>query len=166
MSPVPSPMPLGRSLARILFSPPSLLVGFVVLLIGTCPGARGEGTGTLIPDGLATFVSGQNALANLDLSAPAVIAPTPARLPVRPTIRESSRLDRLKPTAVRSAAPQERPGAEPDSFKHSRAALPLLVEPLLAEGKAAQASGLRPMTGPPVGIRPKLPTPKLPAPRM
>lgn len=166
MSPVPSPMPLGRSFARILFSPPSLLLGFVVLLIGTCPGARGEGAGSLIPDGLATFASGQNTLANLDLTASAVAAATPARVPVRPTLRESSRLDRLKPAAVRPAAPQERSGAEADSFKHSRAALPLLVDPLLADGKAAEASGLRPMTGPPVGIRPKLPTPKLPTPRM
>lgn len=156
MSPVPSPMPLRISFARILFSPPSLLLGFVALLIVTCPGARGEGAATLIPDGLATFTSGANTLAQLDLSAPAVAAPTP----VRPTIREPSRLDRLKPAAARSAAPRERTEAATDSFTHSRAALPLLVDPLLADARQAQATGLRPMTGPPVGIRPKLPTPR------
>jgi hypothetical protein len=166
MSPVPEQIPRRISFARVLCSPPSLLLGFVVLLIVTCPGARGEGVVTLIPDGLATFVSGANTLEDLDVSASAVAATTPARLPVRPMIRESSRLDRLKPKAARSAAPRERSEAATDSFTHSRAALPLLVDPLLAEGKPAQASGLRPMTGPPVGIRPKLPTPKLPAPRM
>lgn len=160
MSPVPSPIPLRIAFARMLFSPPSLLLGFVVLLIATCPGARGEGVATLIPDGLATFVSGADTLETLDLAIPAVAATAPVRLPPRPTIRESSRLDRLKPAAVRSAAPRERTEAATDSFTHSRAALPLLVDPLLADARQDQATGLRPMTGPPVGIRPKLPTPR------
>ncbi len=41
MSPIPSPVPFRRTALRTLFSPMGLFVGFVVLLISTCPGARG-----------------------------------------------------------------------------------------------------------------------------
>ena len=41
MSPIPAPAPLRRAILRVVFSPAGLLCGFVLLLIATCPGARG-----------------------------------------------------------------------------------------------------------------------------
>lgn len=154
MSPIPSPAPLRRRLARVLFSPASLLFGFVVLIIVTCPGARGDGgLGLLaVSDGLRTSAAVD--FTNLDLPV------TPARPAV---MARSTRFDRTPTSTARSATPVERGAAAPvagsaDAFRHSRAALPLLVDPLLDATPQSPSAAIQPMTGPAVGIRPKLPT--------
>lgn len=150
MSPIPSPVPLRRRLARILFSPAGLLCGFVVLLIVACPGARGDGSLGLIPAGHKTFTASADAL-RLDLPKPVV----PAARPTDRPIGRSTRFDRVPPSAARSATPSERAAgpAASEAFRHSRSTLPLLVDPLLADAPRISAS-VRPMTGPPVGIAP------------
>lgn len=157
MSPIPSPTPLRRTIARLLFSPAALLLGFVVLLITTCPGARGEGAiGLLIAnDGMLTSASSD--FAKLDMAI------TPVRVPASVSAR-STRFDRAPASSARSATPAERSaatravGGESDALRHSRSTVPLLVDPLLDDVSSAPAARITPMTGPAVGIRPKLPT--------
>lgn len=154
MSPIPSPAPLRRTVARILFSPAALLFGFVVLLITTCPGARGESSfGPLM--GTEAF------------RAPAVAELPNINVPVVPVARpsavigRSTRFDRVPSSSARSATLTERNAAAPaaadsEAFRHSRLAMPLLV----ADPARAPAANINPMTGPAVGIRPKLPAAK------
>lgn len=158
MSPIPSPTPLRRTLARLLFSPAGLLFGFVVLLITTCPGARGEGSlGMLAENNGGLFSSSAIELAKYDS-----IRVNPTHQPSA-AIGRSTRLDRVPTSSARSATPMERGAAAPapvdaEAFRHSRSTLPLLVDPMLDETARASSAGIRPMTGPAVGIRPKLPT--------
>lgn len=155
MSPLPSPTPVRSAILRMVFSPTGLLLGFVVLLIVTCPGARGEESlGLLVTnDGLRSSAVD---LSNFDVPVP----------PSRPTpvIGRSSRYDRVPVSSARSATPLERglrdrePRAvDAESFRHSRAALPLLVDPLTGDAARAPSAKLNPMTGPAVGIRPQTP---------
>lgn len=155
MSPLPSPTPVRSAILRVIFSPMTLLLGFVVFVIATCPGARGEESlGLLMKnDGLRS--------STLDLSSFDVpVAPN------RPTavIGQSTRLDRAPVSSARSATPMERglrhrdpDSVDAESFRHSRAALPLLVDPLTAGAARAPSAKINPMTGPAVGIRPKTP---------
>ena len=156
MSPIPNPPPLGRSVARFVFSPAGLLFGFVALLIVTCPGARGDSSLGLITDGAAAFSGGGSELDGLRLSVPPQAARALPRPVARPTGGDSSRLQLLKPRALRTAAPGERSGGD-DLLTQSLSATPLLVDPLLKDPPKSAAAGIRPMTGPTVGIRPKLP---------
>jgi hypothetical protein len=154
MSPLPSPTPLRRTVLRMLFSPGSLLFGFVVLIITMCPGARGEESFGLLA-------------LNAGLSSPAAVDITTLDVPVAPArsapvIGRSTRFDRVPSSTARSATPAERSSAAPavrdtESFRHSRSALPLLTDPLLNDSASARIS---PMTGPAVGVRPKLPISK------
>lgn len=148
MSPIPSPTPLRRRLARLLFSPVGLLCGFVVLLIATCPGARGD-------DGLGLLSADLTAFAGVaDVSVQPVAAP--AKAMVSKPFARSTRFDRTTPSSARSATPAERAAAK-DALPHTRKAVPLLVDPLLTDSPQASAGDLRPMTGPPVGIRSRFP---------
>ena len=149
MSPIPSPTPLRRRLARVLFSPAGLLFGFVVLLIVTCPGARGEGSLGLLSEGASGLSTGSS-LMSLDLVVPATKPAAPR------SIGRSTRFDRTAPSSIRSATPAERPADSADTFRHIRSATPLLVDPLLADAPQVSAT-IRPMTGPPVGIRSRYP---------
>lgn len=146
MSPIPSPTPLRRAVARILFSPAGLLFGFVVLLIATCPNARGDSSfGALLALGGG---SSSTDLARLDV-------------PVAPATATSARAAKPFRSSWRSPTPAERGERYPTSSEASEgplAAVPLLTDPLL-EGKATPPTAhISPMTGPTVGIRPKLPT--------
>lgn len=149
MSPVPSPVPLRRTLSRVLFSPTGLLFAFVVLLITTCPGARGE---MGFDDLLAVEVGASSA----DITALDVpVAPTPAPR----VIGRSTRFDRPKASSLRSPTGVERgeraaAGAEP--FRDVRSPLPLLKDPIFDDAASNPLSGIRPMTGPAVGIEPRL----------
>ncbi|MFM9059495.1 MAG: hypothetical protein ACKOSQ_10290 [Planctomycetaceae bacterium] len=157
MSPLPSPTPVRNVIVRLVFSPIGLLCGFVVLLITTCPSARGEDSfgsfGT--HDGLRSSV--------VDLSR-IEVAP-PAARPV-PAIGRSTRFDRAPASLARSATPMERQlrdrGAAPvDATAVAGAAAPVspLVNPLTNDASSAPAVSLTPMTGPAVGIRPQVPRP-------
>lgn len=154
MSPIPSPTPIRRTVLRILFSPAGLLFGFVVLLIATCPGARGgDAMDLLVAKGsLPSF--NDPALSRLDS-----LAAHPA-----PALGRSSRLDRVPVSGARSATPAERQArssgmGESQPLRHSRATLPLLFDPLPGEESAPMSSSaLRPMTGPAVGVPRQLPT--------
>lgn len=152
MSPIPSPAPLRRAFLRALFSPGSLLFGFVVLIIITCPGARGEGVMGLLTENEGLF--GPDYL-TLDMP---VAEAEPA-----PVISPAAKFGRMPSSTARSATPVERGGSPAagagPSFRHSRAALPLLVDPLLDDAPRAPSVRISPMTGPTVGIRPKLPAP-------
>lgn len=152
MSPLPSPVPLRRAILRMLFSPASLLLGFVVFIITTCPGARGEDAmSLLVANGGLVPQVGSN-VATIDV---AVIPTRPAVLPVR-----STRFDRVPASSARSSTPAERvrltPASTGEIFTNSRSTLPLLTDPLLDD--ASPSASLRPMTGPAVGIRSPLPS--------
>lgn len=156
MSPLPSPTPLRRALLRALFSPIGLLCGFVVLIIVTCPGARGdEAISVLLSNG------GLNATTRpVSLDALAAAGPVaPSRV-----VGRSTRFDRVPVSSARSKTPAERAaetGARPatggtdDSTLSPRSPLPLLGDALTDRPSSA---GIVPMTGPAVGIRPKMPT--------
>lgn len=157
MSPLPSPTPLRRSIARVMFSPLGLLFGFVVLIMITCPGARGD-------DAISSL------LANGGLEAgrhPANLADLPVvatRTTWRSTDRSTTR-DRAPISAARSKTPAERalesarnPLVDPSADGvEEPATLPLVSDPLAIGGTRASAAALVPMTGPAVGIRPRLP---------
>lgn len=149
MSPLPSPTPLRRKFTRVLFSPAGLLFGFLVLLITTCPGARGDGSAAANPSRRTGFAAGTQ-LPSFDLTKP-----LPAQPAARPFAR-STRFDRSATSPVSATPPASRPGAPADQFRHSRAVLPLLVDPVLDAAAGDSATSLTPMTGPAVGIRPTL----------
>jgi hypothetical protein len=148
MSPIPSPTPLRRRLSRLLFSPAGLLFGFVLLLIATCPGARGdEAAGSARRTG---FAAGTD-LPTFDLTKP--LAAPPA---ARPFAR-STKFDRRATSATRPVRIEDRTGGSSDTFRHSRSVLPLLVDPVIDAAARGATTSLTPMSGPAVGIRPKLP---------
>lgn len=155
MSPLPSPTPVRNAIVRMIFSPIGLLCGFVVLLITTCPGARGEDSLGLFAgtDGLRSSVVD---LSRLDV-APATSRPAAV-------LGRSARPDHAPVSLARSATPSERQlrvrgGAADDtgSTTGSPSVLPPLVNQLTSEAAQAPAVSIRPMTGPAVGIRSKLP---------
>lgn len=154
MSPIPSPTPIRRTVLRMLFSPAGLLFGFVVLLIATCPGARGGDAMDLLVEngGLPSF--NDPTLARLES-----LAAHPA-----PALGPSSRVDRIPMSGARFATPAEQQArlsgmGESQPLRHSRATLPLLFDPLPGEESAPMASSaIRPMTGPAVGVPRQLPT--------
>lgn len=147
MSPIPSPTPLRRVAARLLFSPAGLLFGFVVLLIATCPGARGE-------SGFANILA-------LSEGAPAGDW-TRLDVPVAPaTASETiSRPSKSRRSSWRSPTPAER-GEGGDTIINALGDSPttasLVADPVVERNAAAQTTRLKPMTGPTVGIRSKLP---------
>lgn len=155
MSPLPSPTPLRSLLLKVVFSPAGLLCGFVVLLIATCPGARGEEAISML-------------LANGGLSAAArpasldsfVVTPlAPARTEIGRSVSTAPRsLARSKTPAERSAEsarPTSAGGMDVPS--PARSALPLVADPLAGAADRPTSAALVPMTGPAVGIRPRLP---------
>jgi len=150
MSPIPSPTPLRRTIARLLFSPAGLLCGFVVLLIFACPGARGD-------DGMRGVAADNPVLAStkglmdLGFQSPSSEAPRPR------VIGRSTRFDNAARSSARSATPSEREARAKELFRHSHTALPMLVDPTRVDDQQAAVASLRPMTGPTVGIRSKLP---------
>ena len=152
MSPLPCPTPLRRAILRKLFSPAGLLLGFVVFIITTCPGARGD-------DAVSLLAASGGFVPRVGIDATTLDAVV---TPVRPATvaARSTRFDRALPSSTRSSTPTGRvrvaPGPTSEIFTNSRSTLPLQTDPLLDDA-AAPAAGLRPMTGPAVGIRPKLP---------
>jgi len=152
MSPLPSPVPLRRAILRMLFSPASLLLGFVVFIITTCPGARGEDAVSLLVTNGGLMPRAGADVTTLDV---AVIPTRPAVLAAR-----STRFDRVPASSARSSTPAERvrlaPAPTGEIFTNSRSTLPLLTDPLL--DAASPSASLSPMTGPAVGIRSQLPS--------
>lgn len=144
MSPVPSPVPLRRKLSRFLFSPTGLLFAFVVLLITTCPGARGEG-------GFDQLLAMEIGASAADITAvPVSVAAAPAPR----VIGRSTRFDRPRvPTAVEGS---ERATAGGDSLRDDRLpVLPLLNDPLFDDAAGNPPPRIRPMIGPTVGVQPQ-----------
>lgn len=150
MSPIPSPVPLRRTVARLLFSPTGLLFAFVVLLLTTCPGARGQ--------------SGFDQLLAMEVGAMATDITTIA-VPVAPSstprvIGRSTRFDRPRESAAQAPAAVERgarAGAGADPLRDARLSIPLLDDSLFDEAAGNLPPRIRPMTGPAVGIEPRLP---------
>lgn len=124
MSPLPSPTPLRRVFLRMVFSPAGLLFGFVVLLLVTCPGARGEvpsvGLGSI--DGLYAVGSAPD-ITNLQVTV--------------------TRSDRPALAIGRSATPSERATA-------GRPA----IDGIKTQNGRSVASRFVPMSGPMVGVKP------------
>lgn len=155
MSPLPSPTPIRRAFLRVVFSPVGLLCGFVVLLLVTCPGARGDDAiSQLLANGGLTAGSRP---ANLDSLAAVQSRPSAALV-------RSTRIDRAPISGARSRTPAERAAAtgsvrevgDTDGFRHSSSALPLLGDPLReTDGAGPASAGIVPMTGPAVGVRQK-----------
>ncbi len=149
MSPLPSPSPLRRAFVRALFSPAGLLFGFVVLLIVTCPGARGEGFS-------ASLALNGGLAATADL--PALDVPVAPANRSTTSFARSTRFDRAPVSSARTATPVERKAQasaiDTEAFSRSRAAVPLLVDPLLDEISSGRPA-ISPMIGPAVGVQPK-----------
>lgn len=151
MSPLPSPTPLRRALLRVIFSPAGLLCGFVALIIVTCPGARGEDAIALLAGPFAGPQISSVDLARFDMPVASRQAAPATGRPVHS--------DRAPISSARSATPSERArrvagGVDRVAFPSARAASPVLVDPLFSEAAMSPAAPIRPLTGPPVGIRP------------
>ena len=158
MSPLPSPRPIRQKILRAMFSPIGLLCGFVVLLIATCPGARGEGALGLLAASEFAAVSGADVL-SLDKESRHLVASSAApRGVVAPRSSARSATPAERRTGVSSAHLPGRPAASgSELFRHTRSALPLLVDPVTTGADLAPSASIRPMVGPAVGIRTKLP---------
>lgn len=149
MSPLPSPSPLRRSIARIVFSPAGLLFGFVAMVIVACPGARGSEPVLLTAENKAVLAGGSKSIRFI------LMENTPMN-PKPRVIGRSKRFDGLAPAAGSATAPAAGPAGSADALRNVKAVLPLLVDPLLTDTPRVSAS-VRPMTGPSVGIQPRLP---------
>lgn len=146
MSPLPNPAPVRHAILRTLFSPTGLLLCFVVLVIFTCPGARGEDAMRLLTmnDVRQSSVIDLNGL-DVDVS------------PARP-----ERFGRETTSAARSPTPSERSlrGGSTVAAKPAflaRSPLPLIADPMLEKAAGVPAGTIKPMTGPAVGVLPSPP---------
>lgn len=157
MSPLPSPAPLRRSILKVMFSPLGLFCGFVLIIMATCPGARGdEAFSMLLANG---GLQSTKQPADLDQFQPVVTRPV-AGVADRPILRERAPI-----SAARSKTPAERAresargpvGGASESVQHTPSALPLFADPIAAGGERGSSASLVPMTGPAVGVRRQLP---------
>lgn len=153
MSPIPSPTPMRRTVLRFVFSPTVLVCSFVLFLIVVCPNARGEDVfGIFAPQAGHPFPGGSDLMSlNVPVAAARPVKTSAIARPTMPSVR-SATLEERGPVAP---AVEE---AEP--FRHSRAALPLLVEPLQSVSAKDPFAHLSPMTGPAVGVKAKVPAPR------
>jgi hypothetical protein len=134
MSPLPNPTPIRRTILRIVFSPAALLCGFIVLVISTCPGARGDTAIEMLA-------------ASGGLSARAGGAEADRGLPSAGHVRTSVGRGLHSSILTRE-----------DMFPRSRSTLPLLVAPLPGDvSHSPSAAPITPMKGPAVGVPRKLP---------
>ncbi|MFM8792883.1 MAG: hypothetical protein ACKON8_09435, partial [Planctomycetota bacterium] len=141
MSPLPSPSPLRRSIARIVFSPAGLLFGFLAIVIVACPGARSSEPEQITARTKAVLAGGSNS-ARFILMTPTPVNPKPR------VIGRSRRFDGIAPASVPATGPE----GSADALRNVKAILPLLVDPLLTDAPRVSAANSTPMTGQPVGI--------------
>jgi len=137
MSPLPSPAPLRRSIARILFSPAGLLFGFLAIVIVACPGARSSEP-VLITANTKAVLAGGSGSTRFILMQNTPMNPKPR------VIGRSSRFDGIAPAAG--------PAGSADALRNVKTILPLLVDPLLTDAPRVSEATPTPMTGQPVGI--------------
>lgn len=142
MSPLPSPSPLRRSIARILFSPAGLLFGFLAIVIAACPGARSSEPVLITPNTKAVLAGGSNSTRFI-LMQNTPMSPKPR------VIGRSRRFDGIAPATTDPAAG---PVGSADALRNVKTVLPLLVDPLLTDTPRVSAANPTPMTGQPVGI--------------
>lgn len=145
MSPLPSPSPLRRSIARILFSPAGLLFGFLAIVIAACPGARSSEP-VLITANTKAVLAGSSGSAGFILTAPMPLNSKPR------VVGRSRRFDGIAPATVPAAGP----AGSADALRNVKTILPLLVDPLLTDTPRVSAATPTPMTGQPVGIATRL----------
>lgn len=150
MSPLPNPAPTRYALLRVLCSPTSLLLYFVVIVIVTCPGARGDNALHMLSPS-QFFQSPIADLSRLEMQETATRS--------APVVPRPTSFDRATVSLPRSPTPSERGGrigvseapARPAGL--ARSALPLLSDPAIEPSARAASTGtIRPMTGPTVGV--------------
>jgi len=145
MSPLPSPAPLRRSIARILFSPAGLLFGFLAIVIVACPGARSSEPVLITANTKAVLAGGSGSTRFI------LMQNTPLTLKPR-VIGRSRRFDGIAPAAGSATAPADGPAGSADALRNVKTILPLLVDPLLTDAPRVSEATPTPMTGQPVGI--------------
>jgi hypothetical protein len=123
----------------------ALLVGAVVSMGIVAPDANAEGVfngGSFIAGGFETGVSLIDTLGDTQLQAPLASDASP----------RNGRVS-ARPTSLRERAEAEVGG---DVFRHSRLALPMVMQSAVGESVDAAliASDIRPMKGPLVGLKP------------
>ena len=138
-----------RMTGKAMGSKVGMFLGLVILVIATCPGARGEGLSGLDSQPLA-IVGESFALApEVDaewLHSTAAASPT-RDIASKMRSGAPARSDKQ----VASASKTELAAAQQDLFPHSSHALPMLVGPALSLD--ASSASLRPMVGAAVGVR-------------
>lgn len=143
-----NPANTRRSVLRLICSPGGLAVGFVVLLVATCPGSRGDGAVEL-------FLSQDGGLSGPMASASSTsIAVDPltaaATAPVHRFADSGSQpFGRSKTPSERAKVDVPATGGRIDMFRRMRGTLPMLVAPL--PGMTGLSTNLEPMTGASVG---------------
>lgn len=154
MSPLPSPSPLRRSIARILFSPAGLLFGFLAIVIAACPGARSSEP-VLITANTKAVLAGGSGSAGFILTAPMPLNSKPR------VVGRSRRFDGIAPASGSATAPTAGPAGSADALRNVKTILPLLVDPLLTDTPRVSAATPTPMIGQPVGTATSLPPTRL-----
>lgn len=155
---------VARSLRLAIFgsllTPTGLFCCLVALLIAVCPGARGDGDqagSAWLSDAAITPASRVQIAGGSHAWGDAVVDVGPAASMAafeRPLAGQRGSMVKF----ARPAAPDERgspASRDADVLGHSKAALPLLVDPLLTTAAAAPRPTPRPLTGPAVGVAPR-----------
>lgn len=148
---------LRQAILGSLLTPAGLFCCLVAVLIATCPGARGDGAGDegqWLSDSLIAPAARVRVAGGSHAWGDAVVDVGPA---VSMAAFDAPLMEERGPVVkfARSAAPDERSAGETpdaDALGHSKAALPLLVDPMLAPSASAPRAAPRPLTGPAVGV--------------
>jgi len=138
-----------RMTRKAVGSKVGMFLGLVILVIATCPGARGEGLSGL--DSLPLAIVGESfALApEVDADWLQSTASTTTR-DIASKMR-SGAAEKSDRQVASAAAKNDLATAQQELFPHSSQALPMLVGPALSFD--ASSSALRPMVGAAVGVR-------------
>lgn len=144
--------PVVRMTSKAASSKWGMFLGLVILVIATCPGARGEGLSGLDSQPLA--IVGESFSLAPDVDADwlhSTAAAAPAR-EVASKMRSSvATKSDSRPALVTAAARTNASVDLPNLFPHSSQAVPMLMGPSLSLDTSSAA--LRPMIGAAVGVR-------------
>lgn len=144
--------PVVRMTRKAVSSKVGLFLGLVILVIATCPGARGEGLAGL--DSRPLAIVGESFALAPEVDAEWLHSTT-AGTATRDVSSKMRSAVATKPdsqlTAATAVAPNEPMTARQELFPHSSQALPMLVGNALSLD--ASSAALRPMVGAAVGVR-------------
>lgn len=144
--------PVVRMTSKAASSKLGLFLGLVILVIATCPGARGEGLSGLDSQPLAIVGESFSLAPDVDTDwLHATAAAVPAR-DVASKMRSgvATKSDRQS-AHVNATAKTNASDDLPNLFPHSSQAVPMLMGPALSLDTSSAA--LRPMVGAAVGVR-------------